>query len=84
MTVDAKTAVAGLAAKDIEALGKAIAAASFLDETPGDDRQKLRGEILMRNWGPHGRGWALRPARTPPPALHLTGSLPPLPRSRAH
>jgi hypothetical protein len=53
MTVDAKSAVAGLAAaKDIDSLGKAIAAASFLDETPGDDRQKLRGECFNGNWGP--------------------------------
>lgn len=50
MTVDAKTAVAGLAAaKDIDSLTKAIATASFLDETPGDDRQKLRGELLKGN-----------------------------------
>jgi hypothetical protein len=44
MTTDAKTAVGALvAAKDIAALEAAIAAASFLDNIPGDDRQKLRG-----------------------------------------
>ena len=46
MTVggDPKAAVAALAAaKDIEALEGAIAQAAFLDSTPGDDRQKLRG-----------------------------------------
>lgn len=44
MTVDATSAVAALlAAKDIEALQAAIAAATFLDDKPGDDRQKLRG-----------------------------------------
>lgn len=45
MTVDPSSAVAALlAAKDIEALEAAIGSASFLDNTPGDDRQKLRGE----------------------------------------
>ena len=44
MTVDASTAVAALvAAKDIEALEAAIEQSSFLDNTPGEDRQKLRG-----------------------------------------
>eukprot|EP00887_Chlorella_sp_A99_P003642 scaffold7.g3642.t1 len=43
MTVDAKALVASLAAaKDVEALEAAIAEASPLDATPGDDRQKLR------------------------------------------
>ena len=45
MTADAKAAVAALlAAKDLPALEAAIGAASFLDNVPGDDRQKLRGE----------------------------------------
>ncbi|KAL4446839.1 hypothetical protein ABPG77_008083 [Micractinium sp. CCAP 211/92] len=43
MTVDTATAVAALvAAKNIEALEAAISQGSFLDATPGDDRQKLR------------------------------------------
>ncbi len=38
-------AVAGLAAagNDTDALQKAIEEASYLEATPGDDRQKLRG-----------------------------------------
>lgn len=45
MTMDAQAAVAALvAAKDIEALETAIAQSGFLDNTPGEDRQKLRGE----------------------------------------
>jgi hypothetical protein len=45
MTADTQSAVAALvAAKDISSLEHAIAAASFLDGVPGDDRQKLRGE----------------------------------------
>lgn len=44
MTLDAAGAVAALVgAKDIEALEDAISKASFLDNTPGEDRQKLRG-----------------------------------------
>ena len=45
MAVTAKEAVAGLAAaaNNIEGLTLAIEKASFLDATPGDDRQKLRG-----------------------------------------
>ncbi len=44
MTTDKVSAVAALAAaKDKAALESAIAAASFLDAIPGDDRQKLRG-----------------------------------------
>ena len=31
---------------DVDALTESIAAASFLDETPGEDRQKLRGKLL--------------------------------------
>lgn len=51
MTVDARTAVAALAsARDIEDLEAAIKGAMFLDDVPGEDRQKLRGEI---------RAWAL-------------------------
>lgn len=84
MTVDAKSAVAALlSAKDIEALTAAVEAASFLDATPGEDRQKLRG--ALNTLGPQlpaigGRsaasgGWSyvrlsLRPAlRLPPCAL---------------
>lgn len=45
MTADAQKAVGALAAaKDIPALEAAITAASFLDNIPGDDRQKLRGQ----------------------------------------
>lgn len=48
MTMDPQSAVAALeAAKDIEALVAAIEQASFLDATPGDNRQKLRGMIEM-------------------------------------
>jgi hypothetical protein len=48
MAPDAKSAVAALvAAKDIESLEYAIKEAAFLDNTPGDDRQKLRGELLL-------------------------------------
>ena len=45
MGVEATAAVASLqgAGNDLEALALAIKAASFLDETPGDNRQKLRG-----------------------------------------
>ena len=41
---DAGSAVYALTAagNDTEALAEAIEAASFLDETPGEDRQKLR------------------------------------------
>lgn len=61
MTVDSKALVAALvAAKDIEALEAAIAAASILDNTPGDDRQKLRGKK-----GISGRSLSVTP---PPPA----------------
>ena len=46
MTLDAASAVAALVgAKEIEALEDAIAKASFLDNTPGEDRQKLRGAL---------------------------------------
>jgi hypothetical protein len=42
---DASAALAALhaAGDDLEALAEAIERASFLDATPGDDRQKLRG-----------------------------------------
>lgn len=44
MTQDVQGLVAALvAAKDIEALESAIAAAAALDQTPGEDKQKLRG-----------------------------------------
>lgn len=60
MTLDAAGAVAALVgAKDIEALEDAIAKASFLDNTPGEDRQKLRGG----REGPTGRFSAGRPLR---------------------
>lgn len=45
MVVNTSAAVAALAAaKDVEALEAAIESASFLDNQPGDDRQKLRGK----------------------------------------
>lgn len=40
---DAATALLHAAGDDREALAEAIAAAAFLDATPGDHRQKLRG-----------------------------------------
>lgn len=42
----ADSALAGIAAagNDPEALAEAIEQASFLDATPGEDRQKLRGK----------------------------------------
>jgi hypothetical protein len=44
MTVDEERAVAALAsAKEVDILEAAIADASFLDSTPGENRQKLRG-----------------------------------------
>ena len=66
---DPKAAVAALAAaKDVEALEAAIAAAAFLDATPGDDRQKLRG-----GWGDRGGGGreGERCATPSPRAHHL-------------
>ena len=49
MTVPASTspAIAGIASagNDIDALMLAIGEASYLDEEPGDDRQKLRGAM---------------------------------------
>ncbi len=44
---DAAAAVAALhaAGDDVEALTEAITAAGWLDAHPGDDRQKLRGEL---------------------------------------
>ena len=54
MAVDNQAAVAALVgAKDIEALEAAIAAASFLDSVPGDDRQKLRGARGVAQWPLH-------------------------------
>ena len=46
MTMDANSAVSLLkaAGDDIDALSQAIIKASFLDDIPGEDRQKLRGE----------------------------------------
>lgn len=53
MTIDPAAAVAAIAAaNDVESLEKAIEAASFLDATPGDDRQKLRGE-MRDEWPGH-------------------------------
>lgn len=48
MGADATAAVAALAAagKDTEALMAAIKGAAFLDSTPGESRQKLRGEAV--------------------------------------
>ena len=47
MAKDAATSVAALARAhelmDVDGLKRAIEEASFLDETPGPDRQKLRG-----------------------------------------
>ena len=46
MTVSAQEAVTALAAaKSVEELTAAIERSSFLDSTPGDDRQKLRGAL---------------------------------------
>jgi hypothetical protein len=46
MASDIGGAVAALqaAGEDIDALITAVGKAKFLDEIPGDDRQKLRGE----------------------------------------
>ena len=64
MAVDNQAAVAALVgAKDIEALEAAIAAASFLDSIPGDDRQKLRGA----------RGGGAPSGRFMPPSLRIHG-----------
>lgn len=48
--VDTASALAALAAAgdNAESLKAAILAASFLDEVPGEDRQKLRGERAER------------------------------------
>ena len=43
MTVSPAIAAFAAAGNDIDALEKAIEEASFLDATPGEDRQKLRG-----------------------------------------
>ena len=45
---DAQAAVAAIAAagNDTEALAEAIEKAAFLDETPGENRQTLRGRLL--------------------------------------
>jgi len=56
MTVDTATAVASLqSANDINSLKSAIEQALFLDGTPGDARQKLRGTnnylVLHMWWG---------------------------------
>ena len=42
---DAQAALAGIAAagNDTETLAEAIEKAAFLEESPGEDRQKLRG-----------------------------------------
>lgn len=45
MTIDVATALAAIAAaNDVDTLDKALQDASFIDNTPGDDRQKYRGE----------------------------------------
>ncbi len=45
---DVQAALAGIdaAGKETEALAEAIEKAAFLEETPGEDRQKLRGNLL--------------------------------------
>lgn len=61
--MDAQGAVAALqAAKTVEDLEAAIASASFLDNTPGDDRQKLRGERRPPRASPSGRFRLVNPA----------------------
>lgn len=52
MTADTATVVASLqAANDIDSLKSAIQNALFLDATPGEDRQKLRGTSdRVVNW----------------------------------
>lgn len=46
---DARSAIADLisAGNDLDALAEAIQNAGFLDEIPGEDRQKLRGKPLI-------------------------------------
>ena len=48
---DVQAALSGIAAagNDTEALAEAIEKAAFLEETPGEDRQKLRGNNLGPN-----------------------------------
>ena len=46
MAVGDQVAALAAAGNDVEALEQAIKAASHLDEKPGDDRQKLRGEAV--------------------------------------
>ncbi len=45
---DARSAIADLisAGNDLDALAEAIVNAGFLDDIPGEDRQKLRGDFL--------------------------------------
>jgi len=59
MATSASSALAALAASaaDPEALASAIQGAAFLDTTPGDARQQLRG-VCER--GGDGWGWAGR------------------------
>lgn len=46
MTIDVGTALAAIAAaNDVDTLEKALQDASFIDATPGDDRQKYRGAL---------------------------------------
>lgn len=49
VNADVQAAVAALqaAGDDTDALSASIAKASFLDEIPGEDRQKLRGMALV-------------------------------------
>lgn len=60
MTADTATVVASLqAANDIDSLKSAIQNALFLDATPGEDRQKLRGTsdrvvIWLAGWSTSG------------------------------
>jgi hypothetical protein len=50
---DAAAAVAALqaAGKDVQKLLQAIESASFLDEIPGEDRQRLRGKPELLTMG---------------------------------
>lgn len=47
MTPDTASTIAALqaAGDDLDALANAIIQASYLDEIPGEDRQKLRGKF---------------------------------------
>ena len=64
MTVSPAIAAFAAAGNDIDALEKAIEEASYLDASPGEDRQKLRGEptpfcqlVLSGEVHASGRAW---------------------------